>query len=258
MILITGYKGFIGGHFYKYFLDANKPVRGFEWGDNLELDDITTVMHLGAISSTTETNVDKVMRQNYDFSVSLLNQCIERGIDFQYASSASVYGKNTIFMENSPVDPRTPYAWSKYMFERYAKQKQAKIKIQGFRYFNVWAETGEDHKGNQASPYFKFAKEAKTKGTITLFENSHECKRDFIHVNQIIYYHLKFLNCSESGIWNLGTGKAKSFLDVANDVSRIHECTYKYIPMPDNLKNSYQSYTCADMRKTERALRSIS
>ena len=150
MILITGHEGFIGGHFYKYFLDANKPVRGFEWGDQLDLSDITTVIHLGAISSTTETNVDKVMRQNYDFSVSLLDECVERGIDFQYASSASVYGKNSIFMENSPVDPRTPYAWSKYMFERYAKQKQTKIKIQGFRYFNVWAETGEERKGNRS------------------------------------------------------------------------------------------------------------
>jgi ADP-L-glycero-D-manno-heptose 6-epimerase len=258
MILITGHEGFIGKRFYNHCLNSKIPVRGFEWRDTLNLDDIKTVIHLGGISSTTETNVDKIMTQNYDFSVFLLEECIRRDINFQYSSSASVYGKNSTFMEISPVDPRTPYAWSKYMFERYAQRKKEKITIQGFRYFNVWAETGEERKGNQASPYHKFTQEAKNTGTITLFENSEECKRDFIHVDEIINYHLKFLDVKESGVWNLGTGKPKSFLDVANEVSSKYPCTYKYIAMPENLIGSYQYYTCADMRKTEQTLRNIS
>jgi len=256
MILVTGHKGFIGSHLYRHILNSGIKVRGFDWGDTLNLDGVKTVMHLGGISSTTEKNVEKIMHQNYDFSVNLLETCIERGIDFQYSSSASLYGKNTLFAEDSPVDPQTPYAWSKYMFERYATRKEANILIQGFRYFNVWAETGEGHKGNQCSPYFKFAKEARENNTITLFQNSENCKRDFIHVDQIVKYHLKFLEVRESGIWNLGTGIAKSFLDVANEVSKnYYNCEYKFIPMPENLKYSYQYYTCADMKKTESTLK---
>lgn len=254
MILVTGHKGFIGSHLYRHILNSGIKVRGFDWGDTLNLDGVKTVMHLGGISSTTEKNVEKIMHQNYDFSVDLLETCIKRGIHFQYSSSASLYGKNTLFAEDSPVDPKTPYAWSKYMFERYATRKESKIKIQGFRYFNVWSESGEEHKGNQASSYFKFTQQAKNTGVITLFENSEKYKRDFIHVNKIIHYHLKFLQISESGVWNLGTGKCKSFLDVANEVSKNYPCTYKYIDMPDNLKDSYQEYTCADMSKTKKSL----
>lgn len=260
MILVTGHKGFIGSFLYKKLLNLNYDVRGLEWREELDLDGITTVIHLGGISSTTEKNVDKVMTQNYDFSVTLLKKCISRNINFQYASSASVYGKNTGFTEESPVDPKTPYAWSKYMFERFANKKineDVNITIQGFRYFNVWAETGEEHKAGQSSPYFKFTKDAIEKKKITLFENSDFCQRDFIHVNEIVDYHIKFLNVKESGIWNLGKGYAKSFLQVASEIHQKYPCEINFIPMPDHLKDSYQYYTCADMTKTNKTLEKI-
>lgn len=258
MILVTGYKGFIGSFLVHRLIQLNYRIRCFEWGDKLNLDGVKTVMHLGAISSTTEKDVEKVLTQNYDFSVKLLNLCIKNKIDLQYASSASVYGLNKEFKENSPVDPRTPYAWSKYLFEREANKainQKVGITIQGFRYFNVWAEFGEDHKLNQSSPYFKFLKEAKEFKRIKLFKNSENYRRDFIHVNKIVDLHLKFLSIKESGVWNFGTGKTKSFLDVARQVHSQYPCRFELIKMPEQLVNSYQEYTCADMTKTHDTLK---
>jgi ADP-L-glycero-D-manno-heptose 6-epimerase len=258
MILVTGHKGFIGSFLVHRLIQLNYRIRCFEWGDKLNLEGVKTVMHLGAISSTTEKDVEKVLTQNYDFSVELLNLCIENKIDLQYASSASVYGLNKEFKENSPVDPRTPYAWSKYLFEREANKainQKVGITIQGFRYFNVWAEFGEDHKLNQSSPYFKFLKEARETKYITLFKNSENYKRDFIHVYQIVDLHLKFLKINESGIWNFGTGKTKSFLEVARQVHSLYPCQFKTIKIPKQLVNSYQEYTCADMTKTHDTLK---
>jgi ADP-L-glycero-D-manno-heptose 6-epimerase len=260
-ILVTGHKGFIGSNMMQNLIGSGHEVDGFEWGEELpDVQEYEWVIHLGAITSTTEKDVEKVLRQNYDFSVDLYNQCAALGVNFQYASSASVYGLNKEFKENSPVDPKTPYAWSKYLFERYVEQVEEEmpsdITIQGFRYFNVWGP-GEDHKKDQASPYSKFAKQAQENGTIKLFENSQNYCRDFIHVDDIIDAHKKFLNVKESGIWNLGSGKVKSFYDVAMEVAMKYNCDITYIPMPENLKSSYQEYTCADLTKLNRTLNAI-
>jgi ADP-L-glycero-D-manno-heptose 6-epimerase len=254
-ILLTGHKGFIGSNMlnalqevcevdtYDYD-DGQRPgVMGYDW-----------VIHIGGISSTTEKDIDKILRQNYEFSVDLFEECKTFGVNLQYSSSASVYGLNKEFSENSPVDPRTPYAWSKYLFERYVNQHQGGNIVQGFRYFNVYG-IGEDHKGNQASPFTQFKKQAMLTGKIKLFENSEKYHRDFIHVNDVVNYHLKFLQCDKSGIFNIGTGKTLSFADVAKSVSETYGAGIITIPMPENLKASYQEYTCADMRKTNEALK---
>ncbi len=251
-ILVTGHRGFIGSNLYKKLRDIGHDVDGFEWGDEFPGFNYQVVMHIGAISSTTERDVEKVMTRNYDFSVWLLESCNRQGINFQFSSSASVYGLLNEFKETSPVDPRTPYAWSKYMFERYTKSKQWNINVQGFRYFNVYGP-GEDHKGDQASPYHKFTKQVEEKNEINLFDGSEGFYRDFIHVDAVVDTHIRFLNVRESGIWNLGTGKVKSFLDVAKEVS-YNTTKLNYIPMPENLRDSYQKYTCADMAKMEKTL----
>lgn len=251
-ILVTGHKGFIGSNLYKRLNDLGHNVTGFEWGESFPGYDYDVAMHIGAISSTVERDVDKVMRQNYDFSVWLIETCNRFGIDLQYSSSASVYGLNGKFTEDSPVDPRTPYAWSKYMFERYAQSKKWGIKVQGFRYFNVYGP-GEEHKGDQASPYHKFSEQVKKFNQINLFTGSDTFYRDFIHVDEVVDMHLKFLEVKESGIWNVGTGKPKSFLDVAKTIS-YNTTELKFFPMPEHLHGSYQSYTCADMTKTNETL----
>lgn len=249
-ILVTGHRGFIGQNMVAHLDRLGHVVTGFEWGDVLpEIEQYDQVIHLGAISSTTELNVEKVITQNYKFSVDLLDLCIFRNIPFQYSSSASVYGLNQQFTETSPVDPRTPYAWSKYMFELYAAGKLA----QGFRYFNVHGPC-EDHKGSQASPYHQFTKQAKETGVINVFENSENFLRDFVPVSTVIDAHIQFMEMPDvSGVWNVGTGTAKSFLDVANEVAEKYEARINYIPFPEHLKHSYQRYTCADMTNFNKA-----
>lgn len=246
-ILLTGYKGFIGSNMLKML--EEHEVTTYNWGDaSPSVAGLDWVIHMGAISSTTERNVEKIMLHNYDFSCWLLNECIANNVNFQYSSSASIYGLNTEFTETSPVDPRTPYAWSKYLFERFANQP-SNICIQGFRYFNVYGPD-EDIKGDQASPFHKFKKQAKENGCVMLFENSQQYRRDFVPVEHVCQTHIDFFDVAESGVWNLGTGTPMSFYNIAKQFTdNIIE-----IPLPDILRDSYQEFTCADMKKTNTSL----
>ena len=251
-ILLTGYKGFIGSNMLNAL--TGHEVSTFEWGDTLpEIKGLDWVIHMGAISSTTERYVEKIMHQNVDFSAWLLNQCVQHNVNFQFSSSASIYGmRNENFAEDQPVDPRNPYAWTKYLFERHAMTINTdNIRVQCFRYFNVYGPN-EDHKGDQASPYSKFTKQFKETGKIKLFENSNNYLRDFIPVEQVCKTHIDFFDVEESGVWNVGTGTPKSFLEVALSIAPLE--AIEYIPMPDNLKDSYQEFTCADMTKTNNSL----
>jgi ADP-L-glycero-D-manno-heptose 6-epimerase len=170
-ILITGYRGFIGQNMVNSLQDHD--LRFFEWGESIpRVSGLDWVVHLGAISATTERDVEKVMRQNYDFSCWLLQECQLHGVNFQYSSSASVYGTNQEFSEDSPTNPQSPYAWSKYLFDRYSKNYYSESIVQGFRYFNVHGPY-EEHKGNQSSPHHKFEQQARNTGVIKLFENSY-------------------------------------------------------------------------------------
>ena len=264
-LLITGHKGFIGSHAidqaHKY---GHVVLSSFDWATDyntldkvFHITDVDAVMHFGAISSTTETDVEKVMHQNYDFSIWLLNLCNDLNIHFQWSSSASIYGLGDDFKESAMPDPRTPYAWSKYLFERYIQKKDWRIPVQGFRYFNVYGDHSEAHKGDQASPYHKFREQAKTTGIIKVFENSENYFRDFIHVDQVLDIQFKFLNLTQSGCWNIGTGQPKSFLQVAEEIADQYNAKIEIIPMPDNLKNSYQKYTCADLTKLNASLEKL-
>jgi ADP-L-glycero-D-manno-heptose 6-epimerase len=246
-ILITGHQGFIGKNLSAYLKDKYE-VFGYEWSES-EFPSVSGydwVIHLGAISSTTEKDVDKIMRQNYEFSKRLFDECNKHGVNLQYASSASVYGNNTHFKESSPKQPGSPYAWSKYLFDRWVFQQPQDIVVQGFRYFNVYGPD-EDHKGDQASPYTKFSNQAKDKGAVTLFKGSEDFQRDFICVDDICEVQKLMLNINQSGIWNLGSGTATSFETVGRLIAQKYNATLNYIDMPDNLKKQYQSYTCADM-----------
>lgn len=251
-ILVTGHKGFIGGHMYRSLKAQGHEVDGYEYGDVYPtVHKYDWIMHIGAISSTTERDVDKVMSQNYDFSTTLYDEARHFGVGFQFSSSASVYGPISTFREEAPVDPRTPYAWSKYMFERYMeKHPPTKSFAQAFRYFNVYGPDGEEHKGNQASPFYKFRKQAQEQGVVQTFEGSNRYVRDFVHVGDVVRIQQKFLDVQANGIYNIGSGRTMSFLDVAKKyTSKVVD-----IPMPDVLKSSYQEYTCADMTKTNQML----
>lgn len=247
-ILVTGHKGFIGSNMIERLNALGHAVTGFEWGENFPGYDFDTVMHFGAISSTNEKDVNKVMTQNYEFSIWLVETCNRHGINLQYSSSASVYGLGDNFSENASVDPRNPYAWSKYLFERYVSSKKFAITVQGFRYFNVYGP-GESHK-SQPSPFELFSRQS----TITLFKGSEYIKRDFVPVEKVLQTHIEFLKVKESGIWNVGSGKARPFLEVA----KLFNKPIQYIDIPEELKSSYQKYTCADLTKLNETINKYS
>ena len=249
-ILITGHKGFIGQNL-TFYLQDHYELSGYEWQPDFlpEVEGFDWVIHLGAISATTEKDVDKVMLQNYEFSKWLYHQCNTEGVNFQYASSASVYGTNLDFSEDAPKQPQSPYAYSKYLFDRWVwHQHQHNITVQGLRYFNVFGPF-EDHKDDMMSPVSKFTKQAKETGTITLFENSDNYKRDFISVTDICEIHLQLLKNKKLGLFNAGTGVATSFQKVAEVIAKKYNAKINYIPMPAKLKDQYQEYTCADISK---------
>lgn len=245
-ILVTGHRGFIGSHLVQHFAREH-DVSTFEWGDPLPtVKGLDWVVHVGAISSTTYSNIEQIMRQNVDFSMWIYNQCRDHGVNMQWASSASVYGLGNDFRESAPADPRTAYAWTKYLVERHIACNPANnIRVQAFRYFNVYG-TGEEHKGSQASPFTQFRMQAEQHQQVRVFENSQAYQRDFVPVETVVSYHKRFFSVPDSGVFNIGTGTTLSFRQVADSFGvGITE-----IPMPEHLKHSYQTFTCADMTKT--------
>lgn len=255
-ILVTGYKGFIGQNLTEYLDKNNIEWVGYEWGDEkYSLEGITRVIHLGAISSTTYSNVKQLLVQNYYFTIRLIEECQAKGIPIQISSSASVYGTdNVTFRETDTPAPKNHYAWSKYLVEEYCNQRYFNTSVQLFRYFNVYGKY-EDHKGNQASPYHIFTRQALETGIIKLFEKSEYYKRDFVPVEDVCSFHHKFFNIKESGIWNIGTGVTTSFSDVAESIASKYNAKINTIPMPQTIANSYQKYTCANMSKTYNTLK---
>jgi ADP-L-glycero-D-manno-heptose 6-epimerase len=257
-ILITGNRGFIGSHAERFWrkLEGHEIVT-YEWNEQLlpRVEGLDWVLHFGAISSTTERDVAKVMRQNYDFSVWLYEECRKYDVDMQWSSSASIYGAGTDFSETAPVDPRSPYSWSKYLFEHYTEKNPTHRRCHGFRYFNVHGEN-EQHKGSQASPHYQFALQAQVNGVIRVFEGSEHMQRDFVPVDLVIGTQFQFIHqdIEENGVWNIGTGVATSFMDVAEKYAHQYGAIIEQIPMPDNLKSSYQYYTCADLTKLKNTL----
>ena len=249
-ICVTGAAGFIGQNLVSHLMDMKHEVECFEYAPNRFPDpsQYDWVIHLGAISSTTERDVELIMDQNYEYSLKLLQMCDTMGVNFQYASSASVYGNTNNFVESGPLYPQSPYAWSKYLFDRFVNQAMGdfKILVQGFRYFNVYG-AHEEHKGDQASPVTKFTQQAKNTGIIKVFENSEQFKRDFVCVDDVCNVHCQMLQQDVSGIFNVGTGTATSFQSVAESVSKKYSAKIETIPMPTALKGQYQSYTCADL-----------
>ena len=250
-ILITGHKGFIGQNLTLY-LQNDHELFGYEWQEDSlpEVEGFDWVIHVGAISSTTETNAEKLMKMNYEFTTDLIVKCLEMNIDIQYASSASVYGNSKTFKEGDDCHPMNGYAWSKYLVDRFVEETLAMgslpINIQGFRYFNVYGKF-EGNKGNQASPITKFKLQAVTDESIMLFENSDEYKRDFVCVDDICEVHEKMIDTEASGIFNVGTGNAVSFASIGEAIATKYGVTINHIAMPDQLRGSYQTFTEANI-----------
>ena len=249
-VVITGAGGFIGGTLAAYLEHRGYDVTRFDisFGDSglPELIGQDAVIHLGANSSTTETDLKKILKENLEYSKELYEMCALYGIKFQYASSASVYGITKSFNEDDFSQPLSPYAFSKYMFDCWLLNQEHPY--QGFRYFNVYG-LGEAKKGDQASPVSKFLKQAEQGDDIVVFEKSDKYKRDFVCVDDVCEMHLRMLGKDVVGIFNVGTGNPISFRDVAEIVSSNFYSSIKEVPMPKNLVRQYQKFTKADNSK---------
>lgn len=285
MIIVTGGFGFIGSNIIRnlnkrgqrniFVVDdltdghKFKNLADCEFNDYFDIDTffddfpvhlwekITQIYHEGAISSTTEWNGKLIMERNYKFSDKLLNKAMEHKIPFSYASSASVYGSTTHFTEDGPLQPLNMYAYSKCLFDKKIQRlmeldwyQNSPYIIQGYRYFNVYGN-GEEHKGDQASPVHKFSKQAKETGIIKVFQGSENFKRDFVNAEDIAILKIEMINRNISGIFNCGTGRAISFMEVAQLVARKYNAKIEVVPFPENLKGYYQEYTQANTNKLQ-------
>ena len=234
------------------------------------------VFHQGACSDTMESDGRYMMENNYRYSVELFRWCQELRVPFVYASSAAVYGMGPAFKEGREHEhPLNVYGYSKFLFDQFVRRALPDLRapVIGLRYFNVYGPR-EAHKGRMASVAFHHVHQFRTEGAVKLFEGSHgyangEQRRDFIHVDDVIATNLHFWDHPVSGIYNVGTGRAQPFNDVARAVVntiRTHEGApalslealvaageIKYVPFPPALLGKYQAFTQADRGQLEAA-----
>jgi ADP-L-glycero-D-manno-heptose 6-epimerase len=251
------------------YLDKDDFLR--ELGNGAFDGSIAAILHQGACSDTTETDGRYMMQNNYRYSRELFEYCVDEEIPYIYASSAAVYGSGPEFREDRACEePLNVYGYSKFLFDQYVRRNWAERSAQvvGLRYFNVYGER-EQHKGRMASVAFHFFNQYRASGKVKLFAGSGgygngEQRRDFVSVEDVVGVNLYFLDHPrQSGIFNVGTGAAQSFNDVA--VATVNACRrqagdsplslpelqqqgmIEYIPFPADLAGKYQSYTQADI-----------
>ncbi|MDP1652470.1 MAG: ADP-glyceromanno-heptose 6-epimerase [Rhodocyclaceae bacterium] len=258
------------------YLDKNEFIDALATG---EFDGaVDAVLHQGACSDTMEHNGQYMMANNYRYSLELLDFCLDQEVPFLYASSASVYGGGRVFQESREFEaPLNVYGYSKFLFDQVVRRRLAETdfhsQVVGFRYFNVYGPR-EAHKGRMASVAFHFFNQYQAEGKVRLFEGSDgygngEQRRDFVFIDDVVKVNLHFLDSGASGIFNLGTGSAQSFNDVA--VATVNACraaqgeaplslaelrsrgVIEYIAFPEALKGKYQSYTEADISLLRKA-----
>ncbi len=224
---------------------------------------VEAVIHMGAISSTTAVDGDEVMEKNFRFSLRLLDACTARRVPFLYASSAAVYGEAdpTFQDEMSPdairaLRPLNLYGWSKRQFdfvvaERIASGQPLPPRCIGFRFFNVFGPN-EEHKGDMKSVIAKIFPIVRRGEEVKLFKSHRagvadgEQRRDFVYVKDVVSVLLWFLHGTvASGIFNIGTGQARSFRALAESVFAALGQTPRiaYVDMPASIRDKYQYFT---------------
>lgn len=234
---------------------------------------VDAIFHEGACSDTMETDGRYMMENNFRYTSTLLDFCLDHEVQFLYASSASVYGGGRVFKEERAHEgPLNVYGYSKFLFDQVVRRRLASAdyssQVVGFRYFNVYGPR-EQHKGRMASVAFHHFNQYREHGKVKLFEGcdgyaNGTQSRDFVYIDDVVKVNLHFLDHPEkSGIFNLGTGRAQPFNDIAH--ATVNACRaledkppltleemvaqgiVEYIEFPAALKGKYQSFTQADI-----------
>ncbi len=300
MIIVTGGAGFIGSNIVAALEKAGKrdivvvdtlgtddkwkniakrelcaivpPEATFDYLNEHE-EDIEAVIHMGAISATTETDADLIIRTNFTLSWALWEFCAHNGKQFIYASSAATYGDGSLGFDDNPelghvnlLRPLNAYGWSKALFDRKVAREVREKRLTppqyaGLKFFNVYGPN-EYHKGGQKSVVAHIFPQVKANETVQLFKSYHPDYedggqlRDFVWVGDCVNVVMWLLDHPEvSGLFNVGTGKARSFHDLAKAAFAALNLPEKiaYKDMPEALKGKYQYYTQADLTRLREA-----
>lgn len=222
---------------------------------------VKSIIHMGACSSTTEQNASYLIENNYKYTQVLCKWCLKNEKNFIYASSAATYGNGSEgFSDNidkiEELKPMNMYGYSKQLFDLWAKRNGLFDKITGLKYFNVFGPN-EYHKNDMRSIIHKAFQQINETGKIKLFKSykkeykDGEQLRDFIYIKDAVEMTLHIFERNIKGLYNIGTGRARSFNDIARIIFKILSKNVKieYIEMPDDIKEKYQYFTEADIRK---------
>ena len=228
--------------------------------DDQDFGSIGTVFHLGACSSTTERDADYLLRNNYEYTKNVASWCARDGVRLIYASSAATYGGLEDDLSDEAdlrtLRPLNMYAYSKQLFDLYAQRNGLDKTICGVKYFNVFGPN-EDHKGEMRSIVHKAYEQIRSGGSIRLFKSYRpefadgEQRRDFVYVKDAVDMTLHLAERGATGLYNVGSGQAQTWLDLVRPIFRALEVPERieFIEMPEHLRNKYQYSTCARMTK---------
>tara|TARA_E500000178_G_scaffold46298_1_gene41526 strand:+ start:2815 stop:3735 length:921 start_codon:yes stop_codon:yes gene_type:complete len=281
LIIVTGAAGFIGFNIAKrlnlmgikdliLFDDKEKFSNPKKFSDLNYIDyrhytdlnnlkNIQCIFHEGACSDTMEYNKDYMMGINYEYSKEIFSIAKSNKAKFIYASSASVYGLNENSQEiEKNESPLNIYAESKLLFDKFIINQD--YPAVGLRYFNVYGR-GEENKGKMASMAYKMNQEYLESKKISLFKGTGgymdgEQKRDFIYIDDVVSINMFFMNESFHDVYNVGTGKAESFNEIAKNIFKYYkdeDLNFNYIEMPEYLVPKYQNFTQANILKLREA-----
>ena len=286
-IIVTGGAGFIGsaivwrlnelGHNDILVVDRAdetdkwKNLSPLKFADYIDADDFIddlddfkdaqVVFHLGACSSTTETDADYMLRNNYQYTQDLARWAVKQRIRFIYASSAATYGDGSAGMNDGTDDldalrPLNIYGYSKHLFDQYAFRHGMFDRIVGLKYFNVFGPN-EDHKGDMRSLVNKAFGQINETGKLNLFKSANpdyadgEFGRDFVYVKDAVEMTLHFMDRTDGGLFNVGSGRMYTWNALADAIFRALDLPKKveFIDMPENLRDKYQYHTQADITR---------